>query len=63
MMITVSYLNNLKSLITFLVLILILTSCTGPYSVPKKDEGDQDTRIIFEEGIEKFIDWYMDYHQ
>ena len=53
MMITVSYLNNLKSLITFLVLILILTSCTGPYSVPKKDEGDQDTRIIFEEGIEK----------
>jgi len=52
-MITVSYLNNLKFLITSLTLIAILTSCTGPYSVPKKNEGDQDTRVIFEEGMEK----------
>ena len=45
--------HNLKLLITFLALIIILTSCTGPYSVPKKDEGDKDTRVIFEESIEK----------
>ena len=37
----------------FLALIIVLTSCTGPYSVPKKEEGDKDTRVIFDESIEK----------
>jgi len=45
--------NTFKLLMIFLALIIVLASCTGPYSVPKKDEGDKDTRVIFEESIEK----------
>ena len=37
----------------FPILLIVLTSCTGPYSVPKKGENDKATRVIFEEGIEK----------
>ena len=48
-----SNINTFKLLMVFLALIIVLTSCTGPYSVPKKEEGDKDTRVIFEESIEK----------
>ena len=37
----------------FPILLILITSCTGPYSVPKKGEDEKDTRVIFEEGIEK----------
>ncbi len=52
-MLVFSYTNYQKLFFVFLLLTIALTACTGPYSVPKKEEGDQDTRIIFEEGIEK----------
>ena len=48
-----SNINTFKLLMVFLALIIVLPSCTGPYSVPKKEEGDKDTRVIFDESIEK----------
>ena len=53
MVFTFNYSAKFRLLIGLLSFIIILTSCTGPYSVPKKEEGDQDSRVIFEEGIEK----------
>ena len=46
------YISRVRLLIAFIAIFSILASCTGPYSVPKKDEEDKGTRIIFEEGIE-----------
>ena len=46
------YISRVRLLIAFIAIFAILASCTGPYSVPKKDEEDKGTRIIFEEGIE-----------
>ncbi len=46
----VNYKNVLLKI--FPILLILLTSCTGPYSVPKKGENEKNTRVIFEEGIE-----------
>jgi len=46
----VNYKNVLLKI--FPIILILLTSCTGPYSVPKKGENDKNTRVIFEEGIE-----------
>ncbi len=43
---------KLKLFITLATLMVILFSCTGPYSVPKKGEKEKSSRVIFEEDIE-----------
>ena len=37
----------------FLLMLIILAACTEPYSVPKKGEDEKNTRVIFEEDIDK----------
>ena len=37
----------------FLLMLIILAACTEPYAVPKKGENEKNTRVIFEEDIEK----------
>ena len=54
----VNYKNVLLKI--FPILLILLTSCTGPYSVPKKGENDKNTRVIFEEGIETTVQWNLD---
>ena len=34
-------------------MLAILYSCTGPYAVPKKDEGEKSSREIFDEPLEE----------
>ena len=41
-----------QTIAVFLILIM-LVACTDPYTVPKKGENEKNTRVIFEEGIEK----------
>ena len=41
-----------QTIAVFLILIM-LVACTEPYTVPKKGENEKDTRVIFEEDIEK----------
>ena len=37
----------------FLLMLIILAACTEPYAVPKKGEDEKNTRVIFEEDIDK----------
>ena len=41
-----------QTIAVFLILIM-LVACTEPYTVPKKGENEKNTRVIFEEDIEK----------
>ena len=41
-----------QTIAVFLILIM-LVACTAPYTVPKKGENEKNTRVIFEEDIEK----------
>ena len=41
-----------QTIAVFLILIM-LAACTEPYAVPKKGENEKNTRVIFEEDIEK----------
>ena len=41
-----------QTIAVFLILIM-LVACTDPYTVPKKGENEKNTRVIFEDGIEK----------
>ena len=41
-----------QTIAVFLILIM-LVACTEPYTVPKKGENEKNTRVIFEENIEK----------
>ncbi len=43
---------KLQTIAIFLILIM-LAACTEPYSVPKKGEDEKNTRVIFEEDIDK----------
>ena len=37
----------------FLLMLIILAACVPPYAVPKKGEDEKNTRVIFEEDIDK----------
>ena len=37
----------------FVLMLIILAACTEPYAVPKKGEDEKNTRVIFEEDIDK----------
>ena len=37
----------------FVLMLLILAACVPPYAVPKKGEDEKNTRVIFEEDIDK----------
>ena len=39
--------------IAVFLIIIMLVACTEPYTVPKKGENEKNTRVIFEEDIEK----------
>ena len=41
-----------QTIAVFLILIM-LVACTEPYTVPKKGENEKNTRVIFEEDVEK----------
>ena len=41
-----------QTISVFLILIM-LAACTEPYAVPKKGENEKNTRVIFEEDVEK----------
>ena len=43
---------KLQTITAFLMLI-ILAACTDPYAVPKKGKNEENTRVIFEEDVEK----------
>ena len=43
---------KLQTIAIFLILIM-LAACTEPYAVPKKGENEKNTRVIFEDDIEK----------
>ena len=45
---------KLKLLVILSILLIILISCTGPYSVPKKDKNEKSSRVIFDDEIDHF---------